>query len=295
MKKPNFFIIGAPKCGTTAMYEYLKAHPNIFLPKKELHFFGLDLNLKFRIKTVKQYLALFAKAKEKNIGDASVWYLYSKLAAKEIKQFNPEVKIIIMIRNPIEMIYANYYQFLYNGNENLNSFREALAAEKIRKKGRKIPPTAHFVSGLFYLETAKYSEQIKRYAKIFSKKNIHIIIYDDFKKNPKKEYIKTLDFLRVSTLFLPDIKVINANKITLNKKLNDLLIAPPKILSFSSKFILPRFLRGKTTALVKKLNTKYIERPPISKECKKYLQKNLKEEISSLSILLNNDLAYWLE
>ena len=138
--KPNFFIVGAPKCGTSALYEYLGAHPEIFMsPYKEPHFFGSDLQQRWR-PTKSQYFSCFAKARdEKRVGEASVHYLYSKCAAAEIKEFCPEARIIIMLRDPVEMLYSLHSQSIFSGNEVINDFEEALEAEADRKLGRRIP------------------------------------------------------------------------------------------------------------------------------------------------------------
>jgi len=100
--KPNFFIVGAPKCGTTSMTEYLKQHPDIFIPEeKEPHYFGSDLEYPRITKTEAQYLRLFSEAQdERRLGEASVWYLFSQRAAQEIYEFNPLSRIIIMLRTP---------------------------------------------------------------------------------------------------------------------------------------------------------------------------------------------------
>jgi len=160
---PDFFIVGAPKCGTTAMYIYLKEHPEIFMPEeKELHYFGSDLKSHWFQRDLNKYLSHFSACNgKKRVGEASVWYLYSKKAATEIKDFSPSSRIIIMLRNPIDMMYSNYYQFLYNGNENLPSFNEAIEAEEDRKRGMSIPETVHFVEGLFYSDTACLASRIK--------------------------------------------------------------------------------------------------------------------------------------
>jgi hypothetical protein len=105
MKKPDFFIVGAPKCGTTSLSEYLKQHPEIFMSEpKEPHFFGTDLESYWggrfeRYRDVHKYLSLFANVQDEiRVGEASPWYLYSKRAAEEIKQFNPASRIIILLR-----------------------------------------------------------------------------------------------------------------------------------------------------------------------------------------------------
>src|SRR5215471_2980035 len=101
MRKPDFFIVGAPKCGTTAIFDYLAQHPEVFLAPKELHFFGSDLNYPTRKVNEVEYLKWFESAKEeRRVGEASVWYFYSQLAPQEIKQFSPDARIIISLRNP---------------------------------------------------------------------------------------------------------------------------------------------------------------------------------------------------
>ena len=122
MRKPDFFIVGAPKGGTTAMNAYLGQHPEIFIAeRKELHFFGTDLDFSSPRITQEQYLSCFSEVQnEKRVGETSVWYLYSKQAAVEIKKFCPSANIIIMLRNPVDMLYSQHSQFLYNGNERTN-------------------------------------------------------------------------------------------------------------------------------------------------------------------------------
>ena len=131
MKKPNFFIVGAAKCGTTSLYRYLRQHPDVFMPEqKEPNFFGSDLSYRFPRISQARYLSCFAKAKgETRIGEATTIYLYSEKAAEEIKAFSPEAKIIIMLRNPVDVLYSYHSQQLYSGNEDIPDFEEALRAE----------------------------------------------------------------------------------------------------------------------------------------------------------------------
>ena len=151
------------------MNDYLSQHPEVFVPGiKEVHFFGSDLHFtKGALRDEGAYRALFAGATEPRRGEASVWYLYSRTAAKEIHAFSPDAKVIVMLRNPADMLYSQHSQFLYNGNEDITDFREALAAEPERRAGRRIPASAHLVEGLFYSETVKYAEQLERYFDIF--------------------------------------------------------------------------------------------------------------------------------
>src|SRR6476620_1237476 len=123
LKKPNLFILGAPKCGTTSMAYYLSQHPEIFVsPYKEPHYFNLDSEYRFTF-SEKQYLENFKNATSfhKYLVDASVWYLYSKVAVDEILKYNPESKFIVMLRNPVDMFYSLHQQLLFSGIENINS------------------------------------------------------------------------------------------------------------------------------------------------------------------------------
>ncbi len=139
--RPDVFIVGAPKCGTSAMAHYLAGHPEIFMARKEMHFFGSDLRFgtQFYRRDQAAYLEEYKSWNgQTHAAEASVWYLFSKRAAEEIHAFNPEARIIILLREPAEMLYSLYYQFRFDGNEYLPSFEEALRAEGERVAGRSV-------------------------------------------------------------------------------------------------------------------------------------------------------------
>ena len=119
MKNPNLFIVGAPKCGTTFLYHYLKKHPDIYFPEfKEPHYFGSDLirrNGAYNL-SLREYKNLFSTEK-KVIGEASTFYLFSKKAAQEIYNFNPHSKIIIMLRDLVDLVHSLHSQFVFSGDE----------------------------------------------------------------------------------------------------------------------------------------------------------------------------------
>src|SRR6266545_5937438 len=160
MRRPDFFIVGAPKCGTTALNDYLKDHPEIFISaRKELHFFGSDLVFRGpRRITEQEYLSFFAPARhEKRLGEASVWYLYSQQAAAEIKAFSPAARIIIMLRNPVDMMYSLHSQRLYNGRETISDFAKALATEEMHGRKEWDRKGALNAVGFSYREAATYT------------------------------------------------------------------------------------------------------------------------------------------
>jgi len=296
--KPDFFIVGAPKCGTTAMNDYLATHPDIFMARKEAHYFGSDLDITFQRMNLDAYLALFAGWQgESRIGEASVWYLYSKRAAAEINAFNPDSRIIIMLRNPVDMLYSNYYQFLYNGNENLPTFEEALAAETERKKGQRLPPDVMLPMSLYYRETAKYTEQVRRYFEVFGRERVHVVIFDDFKKDTALVYKKTLGFLGVDDSFSTNFDVINPNKqvrsTTLRRFLRGHTGWPQAVAVTTARAVLPRKTRRQITSRLKRWNTVYTERQPLTPATRHQLQIEFLPEVEKLSQLLDRDLTHW--
>jgi len=297
MRKPNFFVVGAPKCGTTAMSVYLKQHPEIFIPHaKEPHFFGSDLvsHQFHRYRDKEQYLSLFSAVRdEKRVGEASVWYLYSKQAAAEIKEFNSQAKIIIMLRDPVEMIYSMHSQSLYSYNEDIVNFEAALDAEEDRKKGLRIPERAWFVQALFYREIAKYTEQVKRYLNAFGWENVHIIIFDDFESDTAEVYRDTLRFLDVNPNFQTEFYVVNPNKRVWSEALLAFTKNPPPVARRLVRGLMPYQTRDRLLKSLRKHNTRYGPRKPVEAELSKRLREEFASEVEQLSELLGRDLTHW--
>jgi len=295
MKKPNFFIVGAPKCGTHAMYTFLRAHPEIFMPeRKEFQFFATDLvrGTLFELNQ-REYLSYFEKTKnEKMLGEASTWYLYSQEAASNIKKFNPHAKIIIMLRNPVDMMYAYWLHNLYYGHENVADFRKAVEIEEYRKMGKYIPKHLKIpVKLLFYKEIAKFSKQVERYLIAFSQENVCIILQENFKEHPEYYYRKILEFLKVNPNFVPEFKIIYPRKKPRSLFLNNLLNHPPRLLNLSKKAI-PGPLRRELGRIIRTLNSEINPRDKIAPETKKELLKEFKEDIERLMDLTKINLSH---
>lgn len=305
-KQPNFFLVGAPKCATTAMTSFLSQHPDIFIPEiKEPHYFGSDLI--FRRNFVRgnewfrppftQYLNLYSPVTtEKMCGDASVLYLYSRTAPMELKSFCPDAKIIIIIRNPIEMIYSLHSHWLYNLNENVVDFEKALAIESERKMGKLIPPNSYWVEGLMYSQVGLFSRNIKRYLSEFGRENMHIAVHDDIKTDIGSEYRKMLKFLSVDTAFQPDFIRVNAHKEIRSRFLQNLFIDPPEILQrVATPLIQVPTIRRIMKTFATAVNVRKKKRKPMTIKANRILQNCYAEEIDNLSDLLNRDLTHWKE
>jgi len=300
MKRPDFFIVGAPKCGTTAMNAYLQAHPQIFVPdRKEIHFFGTDLENASR-PTEQEYLAYFQGVKdEQRVGEASVWYLYSQQAAAEIKRFSPQASIVIMLRNPVDMLHSLHNQMAFNGHEDIRSFEEALGAEPERKAGKRIPRTAGWRNvpfcrpHLYYSEVARYSEQVERYFDEFSRENVLVILFDDFRRDAAASYRQTLQFLGVDEAFQPDFKVINASKQPRSRLFQKLLLNPPRAIANAIQAVTPARLHRRLFVGLQQFNTEYVPRSPLDPQLRERLQQVFRADIDRLGQLLKRDLALW--
>jgi hypothetical protein len=296
-RRPDFFIVGAPKGGTTAMYHYLRLHPELFLPaRKELRFFGADLDIRDRRPlTTAEYLACFDEAGDAaRVGTAYVWYLYSRTAAREIAEFAPGAQIIAMLRNPVEMLPALHSENLSNGNEEIADFDAAWEAEADRRAGRRIPPHAHLPQGLLYSEVPRYAEQIERYFKAFGRDRVRVILFDEFRADPATAYRDTLAFLGVADDFRPpSFAVINANRRLRSERLRHFLARPPAAPRRLIHHLVPRPVRRGLYDWAKGLNVRSVPRRPLSDATRERIRAAFRDEVTRLSELLGRDLSSW--
>ncbi len=200
MMIPNFFIAGMPRSGTTSLYTLLKQHPQIYLSLyKEPLFFCKDLeHSPYSITSEEVYRTLFDGAEGyPAVGEGSVWYLTSAVAADEIHRQSPRAKIVAMLRDPVQMLRSLHSLYLRTGNEDIEDFSSALAAETDRREGRRIPARCYFKEGLLYTETARYYPKLKRFWERFGKEQVHVVMFDDFVADPLRECERIFAFLGV--------------------------------------------------------------------------------------------------
>lgn len=300
-KKANFFLIGYPKCGTTALSHFLHQHPDIFLTSpKEPRYFCTDLikqsdnfhKMKkfFPIRNLKEYQKIYQNwGSEKIAGEATPIYIFSKDAIENIYRYNKNAKLIILIREPVSLLHSLYWQYYFTGNESKKTFQEALDAENTRKKNyRLIPKSTSFPSNSFYSEWIKYTEHLKRVYKTFPKEQVKVIIYEDFYKNQENYLKEIFDFLEVDNNFKPNLKIINSGNKAPKSKLLVIIIniapLPLKKLIKNSPNIKKIY-----TKLVK-LNKKKQVKHSLSREQELELKKRFKPEVETLSRYLNIDL-----
>ncbi len=300
-KHPDFFIIGAPKCGTTALTEYLSHHPDIFMARKEMHHFGRDLHFGKQIyrRNRQDYLQEFAGWQgQSRAGEASVWYLFSGQAAEEIKTFNPRARIIMMLREPTEMLYSLYHQFRLDGNEHLPTFAAALAAEDDRLAGRQMTRNTYFRQGLIYHAVAAYTEQVKRYIKLFGRKQVKVILYDDFAADTAGVYREVLEFLGVdANRPLEAFPVINGSQEVKSSWLRSLMSDPlVRGTAIATRSWVPAVVFKSLINIESQLmqiNIRPVKRPKLDPGLRRQLLRDFTPEIIQFGQLIGRDLSNW--
>jgi hypothetical protein len=289
--RPNFFIVGAPRCGTTAMYEYLRQHPDVFMPyRKEPVYFGSDLVKRNPPLDEAAYVELFRPgAGRQRRGEATVWYLYSQTAPAEIKAFCEDPRIIIMLRNPVDMMYSLHSQLLFSSNEDLSDFGEALDAEADRRRGLRMPPRARRPEGLQYRACGRYAAHVQRYLDAFGDA-VQIIVYDDFSADVAGSYRQTLDFLGVDPTFEPDLSVVNRSKEVRSRWLQQLIYAPSFVRATAR---LPKPVHHAIRRSLKRINFKEQPRRVLDPALRARLTQELADDVRQLERIIGRDLSAW--
>ncbi|VEP17040.1 Sulfotransferase [Hyella patelloides LEGE 07179] len=303
MNKPNLFIVGQPKSGTTALHQFLGQHPEIFMSSiKEPHYFCQDFHTEsdryygnqrfFDFRTEQDYLQLFTKANSETVlGESSTNYLYSQVAAQKIAQFNPKAKIIIVLREPASFLYSLHSHYVKFTEENEADFQRALYLEPLRQEGQSDSSRVTSPSYLYYSERVDYYSQVKRYYERFDRSQIKIIIFEDFRSQNEVIYQEILDFLEVDRNFTPDYESVNANKEVRFKAINNLVNNP--VLKNISKNILSQefneFVRDK---IVEKFLWHQAPKSVMPEDIKTQLKNRYFSEVVQISELIEIDLAH---
>jgi hypothetical protein len=202
---PDFFIVGHQKCGTTALYLMLSAHPQIFMPDvKEPWFFARDLRPRSdaptagRPDTLEEYLSLFADAPAGQlVGEASPQYIRSPTAAAQIAELRPDARIIAILREPASFLRSLHMQLVATHIESETDFGRAIELEEQRRQGKQIPRRSISPPSLLYSEHVHYVEQLRRLHDAFPSEQVKVLIYDDFRNDNEAIVREVLRFLDV--------------------------------------------------------------------------------------------------
>ena len=294
VNRPDFFIVGAPKSGTTALYLYLAGHPDIGMSKaKEPQFFASDiLGHQRRSATLAQYLSNFDHATGKSrIGEASPVYLASRRAPQEILDINRTAQIIIMVRNPIDVMHALHSQRVFTGMEHITRFELAVDCHETRY-WQSGPFRGEPVLLLGYRETTRFTEQIQRYFEAFGRERVHVILFDDFAGAPGIAYENVLSFLGLRSDGRRDFKIINGNKHMRSQAVQKQLRCLSKTF-WRVECSFPSLCR-EVRAIAARLNYVYEPRPALEAGFRQRLEMEYVPEVGNLGRLLGRSLDHWL-
>lgn len=295
---PSFFIVGAPKCGTTAMGRYLAAHPDVFMSvPKEPFFFATDLPGMRKVTSQDAYLELFSQGagKARLSGEASTLYLFSKEAVANIQQFDPASRLIVMLRNPVELVHAFHGQLLYGFFEDEPDFTRAWDLQEARAGGASLPSGCREPALLQYASVGALGSQVQRLLDGADRDRILFLIFDDLVRDPAGVYAQVLRFLGLphdGRTDFPRQNPSQAHRFRSLSKLKTALFRRSPL--FERAFW--RVVRGAgLEAAARKLVVRPRPRTPLPSETRSRLLEWAAPEIETLARSVNRDLSHWLE
>jgi hypothetical protein len=311
---PNFFIVGAPKAGTTSLYYYLSQHPDVYMsPIKEPNYFATEIraeNISPQWQAWAQkendslqqylrgsmrekrfgglvsnwfdYLKLFQNAnREKAIGEASVCYLWSRTAARNIASTTSNPKIIMVLRNPVDRAFSQYKQAVTNGLVG-SSFREQVR-RSLNRKTDKLELLNPF------LEFGLYHEQVKRFTELFPAQNLRVYLYEEYRQAPAETLADVFRFLEVDPQFLPDL-----SKKHLQTRMPRFVWVSHKLKQHGAWSRLKGAVPATLVPVVQKLVFRNEQTAEIDRADRLYLSDYYREDVSRLATLIRRNLDGWL-
>jgi hypothetical protein len=296
--KPDVFLVGAPKCGTTALHRQLARHPEIFFAaKEEMNHFATDLlRADDPWRSEDAYLEAFRAASgARRIGDASVFHLFSATAAQAIRSFQPDARILVMLRDPVAWLPSYHSQMLFNGDEILSDLAAALAAEPARSRGLELPAHLRFPQRLLYSRVARFSEQLERYFDAFGRERVHVLIFEDVVRDSERVLRGTLDFLGVDPAHCQGFELANPNRKIRSPAFSEFLKRPPDVVAKLVTALLPAATRQSLRRALRGLNSSAAPREPLPPALREQLCERFRPEVLRLEQLLGRRLPGWCE
>lgn len=304
---PNFLVIGAPRSGTSALYRYLKQHPQIYMsPIKETQFFASEKEkhdfsepdykmitkltrrsvVQAKITDIATFRALFqAVSDETAIGEASPIYLFHPKAPERIHHYIPNAKMIAILRDPVERAYSDYVDQVANRGWALEDFDQTPQTIQVEKNWwsnwRRYG----------YILIGFYHRHLKRYFDMFDRDQIRVYLYRDFKINPVSVLRDSFQFLGVNERFVPDMSVKYGVTGIPRSRLLYILLTRPNPLKDILRPYLPTGLRQR----VNNLRIKNLVKPQLAPEVRREWLQVYREDILQLQDLIQRDLSSWLE
>ena len=292
MTLPNFILAGFPKCGTTSLYHYLAGHPEIFMSAlKEPHYFAAeeltqDSFFDAEVKTLEEYEALFAESgRAKSIGEASTLYPYFEAAGRRIRETLPDVRILMVIRQPAERSHSAFGHLQQSGQATDTTFKH-LARQWLRREGDPASIRLRFFEG------SRYSQYLPAYQALFPPERLRVILYDDLKADPAGTMREIFAFLEVDENQPLDIdKRHNVTQAPRSRRFEAVFHSSNPIRALG-RTILPRPLKEALHRLRRK---NWTATRPLHPALRAELTDAYREDILRTEELIGRDLSHWLE
>ncbi len=299
--RPNLFIVGAPKCGTSALAAYLEHHPDVFFcdPKEPFYWGSEDAGLRslHGVHATEGYLKLFASARAEQsvIGEGSTNYLRSCDAIPRILDFNPNAQFIAMLRNPVEVVHAFHAELLFSYLEDEPCFESAWRLQSSRARGERIPKGCLAPGFLQYAEVASFATQIQRFYELVPESQRRVIVFDDFKADTAGVFEATQRFVGLDPVELESFPRVNAAHGHRSPLLARLVLDPPPLLRPFIQLLrgVARSCKGGVVDRVKMWMRRPQQRTPLSPEFRRELEQYFDDDVNALSGLLGRDLRHW--
>ncbi len=299
MHEPNFFIAGAPKCGTSALAGYLQSHPQAFVstPKEPLYYCE-DLPGARRVTDPDDYARLFARAprEARAIGEASAMYLYSSVALARIHTQHPDAQILVMLRNPVELVRAYHSELCFALNEDEPDFARAWRLQDQRRRGERIPRHCIEPAYLLYRDVCRLGTQLERCYAHFPREQVKLLFLEDLVRDSRSVYLDVLAFLGLSDDGREVFPRINPAKTHRSAVLSRITQKPPRVLLRAADAVKRCLGVDRIGALdgLREWNTRPIAHVPLAPGLHAELVEAFAEEVSRVEALSGRNLQHWL-
>jgi hypothetical protein len=306
---PDFFVVGAPRCGTTSLCRYLGNHPHIcFARPKEPHYFARIGALPSPAELERDYIRRYfghREALHRVAGEGSVSYLYAPEAIERILHFNPAARFIVMVRNPLDMLPSYHLKMRFLLLEDRKDFAKAWRLQEARARGEKLPKHCLDRRLLQYGDAASFGRQIERLFAMAGRERTHVIVFDDFVADTLAEYRRVLEFLHLDYDLRTQFPRRNESRIYRYRWLQELLVLPAArggakldlAQRVARKRKHGRFSGAKKTSWIKRMaewNRVPAAPTPLSPEMRAVVAEHLRSDVELLSRLLGRNLDGWL-
>lgn len=300
--RPTFLIIGAAKAGTTSLYNYLRQHPDVFMPEvKEPRFFAYvdeppamvgpgdeaSNEESGAVYSQEAYERLFPDTLDVTAaGEASVNYLYSETAPRRIHEYVPDVELVAVLRNPIERAYSHYLHLLRAGREPLRDFRAALAAEQERRE-------AGWEWSWHYTRMGFYHKQLTRYLEYFDRDQLHVYLFDDFRDDNLAVTQDVYRAIGVDADVRPSDAITHAKTgVPISDWFQRFILNPDHPIRRAARSVLPERVRTRGMKMLQNVN---LSKPDMDPSVRAELAALFEDDVRRLEQLLGRDLSHWLE